>query len=419
MRVFYKNLTVIGKNNIPKNKPVLLVANHQNGMMDPVVLCVMERNQLHWLTRSDIFKKPMVSKILHSLNMLPVYRPKDNVGDAKAKNEKIFEETYRRISAGNIIAVFPEGNHGNKKHLRSIKTGPARIAFGAEEANNFELDLQIIPIGLEYSDYVDFRSNMLINYGKAIPASQYKELYKKDAVAAVNKFRSDIKNGLSEVIIDIEDLELYPSLMALENLCLKTVREHLKLKNSHFNRYKAFKYFTEKVEELKNTKSKEIESLKSKALEYAQEVENCEIKDKYFDLQSRSTFFANLVLVLSFPLFLVGFILIGLPFLLIKRFVDKKIKDPHFKSSIKVAFGAFGYLFYFILMFVIVALTVNALTGLFVLIASFVFGFIALQYSDLYRKTKQVQKIKNLPRQNLNRLVKQREDLIPLIKEFL
>ncbi len=399
--------------------PVMLVANHQNGMMDPILLCVMEKKQLHWLTRADIFQKPLVSKFLHSVNMLPVYRPKDKIPNAQEKNEAIFREAHRRLAAGNILSVFPEGNHGNKKRLRPIKTGPARIAFGAEEAFDFNLGLQIIPIGIDYSDYVKFRSDVLVNYGDPLPVSQFKEEYLKDPVGAVKSFRETIRKALSEVMIDIQDLELYDTLMAIEKTGEELLLNHLNLPHGHLNEFKAFKHLTLQIESQKEEKKEEIEALKLLARDYQDELTSLGVNEKYLYTYGKNFTFGKLALALLSPIFFIGFIGVGLPYLLIKSYVKNNVKDPHFKSSMKVALGAFGYLFYFIFLWLIVSLVFSFQIGSIVLIFVLIFGYFALRYSDEYNRMKAISKVNKLSENEFGSLQEKRKAIQEIIKKFL
>lgn len=35
---YFKKVEVVGKEKIPKNKPILFIANHRNGMIDPILI---------------------------------------------------------------------------------------------------------------------------------------------------------------------------------------------------------------------------------------------------------------------------------------------------------------------------------------------------------------------------------------------
>ena len=64
----------------------------------------------YFLTRAAVFKKPLVAKLLNSVQMLPVYRIRDGWGNI-ANNNAIFESCTKLLHQGNAVAIFPEGSH--------------------------------------------------------------------------------------------------------------------------------------------------------------------------------------------------------------------------------------------------------------------------------------------------------------------
>ena len=92
-RTFYKKHQAVGIENIPKDKPVLFAANHQNAFMDPTVIGIKLKKPLYYMVRADIFKKKSVAKLLWSLNMMPIFRQRDG-GNAVKKNEAVFDKCY-------------------------------------------------------------------------------------------------------------------------------------------------------------------------------------------------------------------------------------------------------------------------------------------------------------------------------------
>ena len=49
------------------------------------------------------------------------------------KNDATYEKTYELLGKNDWIVIFPEGDCVQEKHLRPIKKGTARMAFGAME----------------------------------------------------------------------------------------------------------------------------------------------------------------------------------------------------------------------------------------------------------------------------------------------
>ena len=56
---FFRKVMVSGMDNIPKNGPVVFVANHQNAILDGVLIASATHRTCNFLTHADIFVKPI------------------------------------------------------------------------------------------------------------------------------------------------------------------------------------------------------------------------------------------------------------------------------------------------------------------------------------------------------------------------
>ena len=62
-----------------KQGPLLIAANHPNSFLDAIILTSLFKNPVYSLARGDAFAGKIITKILTSLNMLPVYRVSEGV----------------------------------------------------------------------------------------------------------------------------------------------------------------------------------------------------------------------------------------------------------------------------------------------------------------------------------------------------
>ncbi|HET8866442.1 MAG TPA: lysophospholipid acyltransferase family protein [Gracilimonas sp.] len=209
LRFFYKKRKVVGRENLPKDKPILYVPNHQNSFMDALHVATTTKPTIYFLTRAQAFKPDIVGKYLWSINMMPVYRVRDGFSSVQ-KNNEIFDKCIRYLKNGDTILVFAEANHNLKRRIRSLSKGFTRIAFGAEEEYNWNLDLQIIPVGVNYSEHQTGGNTVQVNYGKAIPVSKYRELYESDEKTGVDNMKQDVSDAMKQLVFHVEDLEEYP-----------------------------------------------------------------------------------------------------------------------------------------------------------------------------------------------------------------
>ena len=74
-----KKRTVFGIENIPKEGAVLFIGNHQNALIDALIIPTITKRKIHFLARAGVFKKNIIKKFLSTLNMLPAYRLRDGV----------------------------------------------------------------------------------------------------------------------------------------------------------------------------------------------------------------------------------------------------------------------------------------------------------------------------------------------------
>jgi len=185
-----KKIIVNGKKNIPKKGAILFMANHPNGLIDPLIITTNNPRTNYFLTRAASFKKPLVRWFLNSLNLIPIYRIRDGVNQLN-KNKEVFERCFNLLDNQKALMIFPEGSHDKRRTVRSLSKGFSRIVFGAIERNP-KLQIQIIPVGITYQDSSGYPFKVSLNYGTPILANDF---YKS------NLNHSDIKE-IKDVISD-------------------------------------------------------------------------------------------------------------------------------------------------------------------------------------------------------------------------
>lgn len=165
-RRVFRSLEFKGVENIPEDGAVIFSPNHVNTLLDALAVLAMRENRpVVFAARADIFRKPLVAKILNFLRIVPINRIRDGV-DALAGNEQTFHTAIHTLQAGIPFCIFPEGRHSQDPGLLPLRKGIARIALQA--VDEIEGPVYIVPIGLVYDDYVNFRTDLTINVGEAV-----------------------------------------------------------------------------------------------------------------------------------------------------------------------------------------------------------------------------------------------------------
>lgn len=150
----YYRVTVAGAR-LPATGPVLIVANHNNSLVDPALVAAMAGRKVRFLAKAPLFTHPLIGWLIRGVGSVPVYRQQDDP-TLVAQNLDSFRDVHRVLAAGDVVGIFPEGISHSASRLAPLKTGAARIAIGA--AAQLGTDFPIVAMGLVFRDRDTFRS---------------------------------------------------------------------------------------------------------------------------------------------------------------------------------------------------------------------------------------------------------------------
>ncbi len=354
IRLYFKKWQVANYEKIPHKGPVIFASNHQNAFLDPLVIYLSQPRRNYFLVRANIFQNPIARFWLEVLHMLPIYRVRDGLR-AVAKNDAIIGKCVKILTGGNNpLVIFAEGNHNLRRSLRSLQKGVARIAFATMEANNFEIDLAIVPTGLNYGRHTRSRSDMLVNFGKPIYLKQYTALYKENPNKAYQELINDVFKELDKQVLSIRPSNMYGY---IENEWLSKRAEYANM----ITQFKADKkliaeisekYKDEHVEIPKEAKQEPIPPLPS--LWYR---------------------------VLLFPIFIYGYVNSFIAYKILAVFIKKVVSDIHFYASIKSVINlVLAPLIFSMQTYLVYILTDNWVVALLYLVSLPFAGILAFDY---------------------------------------
>lgn len=213
MFFYFKRVKVIGLENLPKNKPVLVLGNHRNALLDALLIACFTNRFNHFLTRAGVFKKDTVSKFLKSLQMLPVYRVRDGWGNL-TNNNAIFEKCIELLNKKETVVIFPEGGHNLVRRVRPLSKGFTRIVFDSLEKYP-DMDLQLVPVGLNFQETLGCPDSASIYYGKPISAKQFVSEKRNEGVV---NLKTRIQKEIAKLTADIPKDTYEEDLKTLDNL---------------------------------------------------------------------------------------------------------------------------------------------------------------------------------------------------------
>jgi 1-acyl-sn-glycerol-3-phosphate acyltransferase len=216
VRIFYRQIEVVGLDNVPDDGPLVLAGNHPNSLHDPLLIIACTDRVVHFAAKDTLFSSRFMRFFLRNLGAVPVARKSDH-GDG-ADNSKAFDTLFSILGEGRAMGICPEGLSHDESQLARLKTGAARIALGLAEARP-DLLVRMVPVGLVYVHPKKFRSRVLVQFGAPIEVDEAtKAAHRTDAKAAVIGLTEKLQTAMRGLTVNAEDWETIRVLDAVRRL---------------------------------------------------------------------------------------------------------------------------------------------------------------------------------------------------------
>jgi 1-acyl-sn-glycerol-3-phosphate acyltransferase len=214
-RFYYPRIEVTGGELIPRDGPVLLVANHPNSLMDPVLLGIAARRPVRLMAKAPLFDVPVLGGVLRAPGMVPAYRGSD---DAKqvVKNTESLATAAQQLARGGVMGIFPEGKSHDATQLAMVRSGAARLAMLAVAAG--AAGLRVVPVGINYERKERFRSAVWIKVGRPIAAANWLAMHAGDEHLAMRTLTKEIEARLRRCVTHLNDVAWESLLDEVEGL---------------------------------------------------------------------------------------------------------------------------------------------------------------------------------------------------------
>jgi len=217
LRIFFQEIQVRNLEQIPAEGPLIITSNHPNDKLDAMIIGRTVPRKINFLAAGFLFKYKLLSWIMKSTGTIPVYR-KNEHADAGERNIRSFDSCYEVLEKGGAIGVFPEGLTHLDRQVKKVKTGTARIAFNAEEKNDWNMGLKIVPVGLNFYHPTKMRGKIFVNFGRPISVNSFRENYEQDSEKAVYQLTDLIHDKIQQHIIHLDDETTQQLLGDLEHI---------------------------------------------------------------------------------------------------------------------------------------------------------------------------------------------------------
>lgn len=196
---YYKKVKIYGFSALQSNQPSMLLPNHQNALMDALLIAAYSKKAPYFLTRSDVFNNGLLRTLFRLLRMLPIYRLRDG-RDNLTKNQEIFDRCAHLLKANASILIFPEANHNIRRMVRPLSPGFTRILFNTLNAYP-GLDILLYPVGVNYIDAAGFPDSAAFYLGQ--PQNLNKLYNSEDLRMASMQIRAQISAAIKQLTTHI------------------------------------------------------------------------------------------------------------------------------------------------------------------------------------------------------------------------
>ena len=344
--LYFRKEHIIGLENVPANgTPIVVVANHQNCLNDPLCVCLqLTDRRMNFIARANVFKNPIFNKALRAMGLLPAYRMGHEGLAAVSKNQETFDDAGKALNDGETLMLYPEADHQDKRWLGKFKLGYLRIAFAAAESSGFRQDIMILPSCNHYSNYFHARIDMLMKFGKPISLKPYYEKYKAAPRETMMEVNNLVREEIKGMMLNIEDLENYEQIDFLrENGFGRKFAEGRGFRPEYLpSRLLSDQRLVENLSKAKEDHPEEMAEIYKDTLTLAKGIRNLNIRDWLFDRNpgKGTAVLQGLGMLLMLPIFIASIIPTGLLFIIPKIFLKILIKDKMFSSSFNVAVSA-------------------------------------------------------------------------------
>ena len=311
---YYREIEVAGAETIPAEGPLLLLANHHNGMVDPLIVIAASRRPVRYIGKEPLFRIPVLGWFMRRLGCIPAHRQRDE-GYAKEKNLELYRAVKEAFLAGGAIGIFPEGQSHTDPALAEFKHGAAKMALEAEALADFKLGLRVQLIGIHFERTRLFRGRVLVTFGPPQPVLEYRDRFASDARGAVAALTRDLRGKLAGMVLDADTEEA----ARLSGIVERILRHEGPAPDLE-ERFRRRKEVLERYRRLKETHPAEVEAVRRLLRRYDEMLKLVGSGDGQIAAQYRWTRLLGYavkntaLLILAAPVFVLGIALHVVPY---------------------------------------------------------------------------------------------------------
>jgi glycerol-3-phosphate O-acyltransferase / dihydroxyacetone phosphate acyltransferase len=196
LHLFFRRIEVEGHEHVPAAGPVLFVPNHTNALVDPLLIVIALRRRVTITAKNVLGNNPLLGLLMSGLGVVTFHRREDaGKGAQPRQNLRSLARCREVLKEGGSLCIFPEGVSHSDAKMRPFRSGAARIALDFVKEDENPGGLQIVPVGLLYTQKDQFRSDVWLRFGIPVDAAAWlQENPQGDALLLTQEIRRRVEH---------------------------------------------------------------------------------------------------------------------------------------------------------------------------------------------------------------------------------
>ena len=174
-KIFHR-VKIEGKENIPKNEPLIFCGNHRT-YLDPALITATVKPNVRFLAKAELAKNPLFRFLGNVFEDILVHR--------NSKDVTAIKTSLKALKNGECIGLFPEGTRNGLAKGEEVKDGAAFLALRS--------GARVIPVGI--SGKTGAFSKVYLKFGKPLDFSGYD----KKSEESLEKVTKEIMENIIEL----------------------------------------------------------------------------------------------------------------------------------------------------------------------------------------------------------------------------
>jgi glycerol-3-phosphate O-acyltransferase/dihydroxyacetone phosphate acyltransferase len=386
IRVFFRRVELQNGERLPKSGPLVLVANHTNGLVDGLLLMATLGRYPRFLGKSTLFRIPPLWPFLKLAGVIPVYRAIDGV--SPVRNASAFATSHDLLGQGGMVALFPEGISHDELSVQPLRTGAARIALQGGVDGVVE-GVVAIAVGLTYDNKARFRSRALVRVGEQVSISRWVDAYRADGHDGVQKLTNELADQLASVSPTYASWSQVETLSRLADVVRRRQDEPLSPDVDMADRVEIADQLAEAGR--RSPPSSSFKMLMSAFTLYEQDLELLGLDDAQLiasyakNRLRRSLAWSILKALVTIPFAAIGVVVHVIPFQIIRQ-LAKQPANEGIKATVKLLGCTAAFALVYAALGLAVGLNESAWAGLLVAVAAPPCGYVAVRLSERVKR---------------------------------